>query len=278
MSILYKTLIGLIGVVFVGSLFSSNEPSAQTAVATPASENISQVENAQEISQSTSSNEIVKETTSSDLYKVESVVDGDTIKLNIGSTVETVRLIGVDTPETVHPSKPVECFGREASNKTKELLTGKMVKIEKDSTQDERDKYGRLLAYIFLEDDTNINKKLIAEGYAFEYTYNLPYKYQNEFKQAETDAMNNKKGLWADGACAPNTPVATPVSVEKSVPTRSSSKCDSNYSGACVPIASDVDCASGSGNGPAYVSGPVYVVGVDVYGLDRDGDGVACER
>lgn len=53
--------------------------------------------------------------------------------------------------------------------------------------------------------------------------------------------------------------------------------CDSNYSGACVPIASDVDCAGGSGNGPAYVSGPVYVTGTDIYGLDRDGDGVGCE-
>jgi hypothetical protein len=54
--------------------------------------------------------------------------------------------------------------------------------------------------------------------------------------------------------------------------------CDPNYSGACVPIASDVDCAGGSGNGPAYVDGPVHVVGSDIYGLDRDGDGVACDR
>lgn len=54
--------------------------------------------------------------------------------------------------------------------------------------------------------------------------------------------------------------------------------CDPNYSGACVPIASDVDCAGGSGNGPAYVQGPVYVVGVDIYGLDRNHDGVGCER
>jgi hypothetical protein len=53
--------------------------------------------------------------------------------------------------------------------------------------------------------------------------------------------------------------------------------CDANYGGVCVPVASDVDCASGSGNGPAYVQGPVYVIGEDIYGLDRDGDGVACE-
>ena len=61
------------------------------------------------------------------------------------------------------------------------------------------------------------------------------------------------------------------------VPLQQSSSCDSNYSGACVPLASDVDCAGGSGNGPAYVSGPVTVVGNDIYGLDRDGNGVACE-
>lgn len=59
--------------------------------------------------------------------------------------------------------------------------------------------------------------------------------------------------------------------------TPKAASCDPNYSGACVPIASDVDCAGGSGNGPAYVRGPVYVTGSDIYGLDRDGDGVACE-
>ena len=58
----------------------------------------------------------------------------------------------------------------------------------------------------------------------------------------------------------------------------SAQQCDPNYDGACVPVASDVDCASGSGNGPAYVQGPVYVIGSDIYDLDRDGDGVACER
>lgn len=63
------------------------------------------------------------------------------------------------------------------------------------------------------------------------------------------------------------------------VPMAQASECDSNYEGACVPAnVSDVDCASGSGNGPEYVAGPVYVVGDDIYELDRDGDGVACER
>jgi hypothetical protein len=67
-----------------------------------------------------------------------------------------------------------------------------------------------------------------------------------------------------------------PVPVATTPPRTGSSSCNRNYSG-CVPNASDVDCASGSGNGPAYISGPVYVTGNDVYGLDRDGDGVGCE-
>jgi hypothetical protein len=62
------------------------------------------------------------------------------------------------------------------------------------------------------------------------------------------------------------------------IPQMAFAECDPNYTNVCVPIASDVDCAGGSGNGPEYVSGPVYVVGTDIYGLDRDGDGTACER
>jgi len=69
----------------------------------------------------------------------------------------------------------------------------------------------------------------------------------------------------------------SPSTYAAPVPLQQSSSCDSNYSGACVPVAGDVDCAGGSGNGPAYVSGPVTVVGDDIYGLDRDGNGVACE-
>jgi hypothetical protein len=61
------------------------------------------------------------------------------------------------------------------------------------------------------------------------------------------------------------------------IPQNPSPQCDPNYSGACVPIASDVDCAGGSGNGPAYVKGPVTVIGKDIYGLDRDGNGIGCE-
>jgi hypothetical protein len=71
--------------------------------------------------------------------------------------------------------------------------------------------------------------------------------------------------------------VRAPVTRVVAVGTKETQQCDPNYSGACVPIASDVDCAGGSGNGPAYVQGPVQVIGTDIYGLDRDGDGIGCE-
>jgi len=135
------------------------------------------------------------------LYAVTSVVDGDTIKVDISGTVTTLRLIGMDTPETVDPRKAVQCFGKEASNKAKELLTGKKVRIEKDSSQGELDKYGRTLAYVYREDGLFYNKYMIEQGYAHEYTYSTPYKYQTEFKAAQKSAQENLRGLWSPNTC-----------------------------------------------------------------------------
>lgn len=137
--------------------------------------------------------------------KVDYVVDGDTIKVLLNGKVETIRLIGIDTPEVVDPRKPVQCFGKEASNKAKEILNNKTVYLESDPTQGERDKYQRLLRYVWLEDNTNFNKLMISEGYAHEYTYAVPYKYQVEFKQAEKEAEANNKGLWSPNTCNGNT-------------------------------------------------------------------------
>jgi len=136
------------------------------------------------------------------IYLVPRVVDGDTVSIDIDGETKKARLIGVDTPETVHPTKLVECFGKEASQKTKEILEGKAVKIEYDESQGITDKYDRTLVYIFLEDGTNFNEYLIRNGYAYEYTYNEPYKYQELFKEAEMDAKENKRGLWASGVCS----------------------------------------------------------------------------
>lgn len=143
-----------------------------------------------------------------DYYSVTDVVDGDTIKVNINGKVETLRLIGLDTPETVDPRKPVQCFGKEASNKAKEILTGKKVRVEKDSTQGELDKYNRLLAYVYREDGLFYNKYMIEQGYAHEYTYNTPYKYQVEFKAAQKSAQSTQLGLWSPNTCNGDTTTA----------------------------------------------------------------------
>ena len=137
----------------------------------------------------------------SEWHLVAKVIDGDTIDVLMDGKKVRVRLIGLDTPEIVDPRKPVQCFAREASDKAKQILSGQSVRLETDESQDTYDKYGRLLAYVYLSDGTNFNEYMIAEGYGHEYTYRLPYKYQSEFKAAEKEAREAKKGLWADGVC-----------------------------------------------------------------------------
>lgn len=134
---------------------------------------------------------------SSVTYLVSEVVDGDTIKLSNG---ETVRLIGVDTPETVHPNKPVEKFGREASAFTKQLLLGKQVRLEYD--QDTRDRYQRLLAYVYLPDGTSANEQIVASGFGYAYTQ-FPFKYMERYREIEKRARAQRRGLWADEPATP---------------------------------------------------------------------------
>lgn len=135
------------------------------------------------------------------LYKVSRVIDGDTLEIENNGSFQKIRLIGVDTPETSDPRKEIECFGVEASNKSKELLEGKQIRLESDPTQQNKDRYERLLRYIYLEDGTNINLYLIAEGYAHEYTYDKPYEQQVEFIKAEDDARKQENGLWNNSIC-----------------------------------------------------------------------------
>ncbi len=133
---------------------------------------------------------------------VVSVVDGDTIKIEGG---EIVRYIGVNTPETVAPNRPVECYGKEASAKNKELVQGKRVELEKDVSA--RDKYGRLLRFVWIG-DTMINEALVREGYAQVSTYPPDVKYQALFVEAQRLAVAEKRGLWS-GEC-PLPPTHTP--------------------------------------------------------------------
>lgn len=139
------------------------------------------------------------------LFPVVAIVDGDTIKVSIDGKVETLRLIGIDTPETKDPRKPVQCFGKDASAKAAELLSGHQVRLEGDPTQGDRDKYGRLLRYLWREDGLFFNEWMLRNGYAHEYTYDLPYMHQARFNAAERYASENNLGLWNQAACAGDT-------------------------------------------------------------------------
>lgn len=138
----------------------------------------------------------------SDGVLVTKVIDGDTIEIEGG---EKVRFLGVDTPETKDPRKPVQCFGKEASNKNKELVEGKRVILEKDIT--DKDKYNRLLRFVFLPLGPStgsgqllfVNDYLIREGYAQVLTIPPNVKYSEQFLDAQRQARQQKKGLW--GKC-----------------------------------------------------------------------------
>ena len=119
------------------------------------------------------------------------VIDGDTIELDGG---ERVRLLGVDTPETVDPRRPVQYFGKEASAFTRRMVEGKNVRLEED--QDTRDRYGRTLAYVYLQDGTFLNAEIVRQGYGHAYT-RFPFRYEQRFVQLEREARENGRGLWA---------------------------------------------------------------------------------
>ncbi len=135
----------------------------------------------------------------STLYQITKVTDGDTVHVKADGQEITVRMKGVDTPETVDPRKTVQCFGKEASNMSKELLTGRMVNLVPDKgDRSLYDKYGRVLAYIYRDDGLFVNEYLVKEGYAHEYTYDKPYEKQKDFKKLEKQAREEKKGLWGE--------------------------------------------------------------------------------
>jgi micrococcal nuclease len=150
--------------------------------------------------------DILKEsdnTKSNDYLVVSYVIDGDTIELESG---QRVRYIGIDTPETKDPRRPVQCFGEEAYLKNKELVEGRAVRLEKDVS--ETDKYGRLLRYIWI-DDMMVNELLVREGYAHASAYPPDVKYQELFQQTQQLAQSEKKGLWSSACQTQITPDQT---------------------------------------------------------------------
>jgi micrococcal nuclease len=127
------------------------------------------------------------------LHEVVRVIDGDTIQVDVDGTLERVRYIGMDTPETVHPRKPVECYGKEASARNAELVGGKKVRLVRDVS--DRDRYGRLLRYVWV-DDVFVNLRLVEEGYAMVSTYPPDVEHTEDFLAAQRAAREANRGLW----------------------------------------------------------------------------------
>lgn len=142
------------------------------------------------------------ETNQPGMYHVSHFSDGDTITVDMNGTPETIRFIGVDTPETHDPRKPVQCYGPAASAFTKNTLVaaGSTVRLTADSLSSNRDRYDRLLRYVYLPDGTLLNQKLIRDGYGFYYPY-FPFSKSKDFETAEKQAMAEYNGLW--GKCTP---------------------------------------------------------------------------
>ncbi len=131
-------------------------------------------------------------------YPILSVIDGDTVQLQIDGQQETIRVLGIDTPETEHSSRGAECYGAEASAYAQELLADTSVHIQTDSSQDMRDKYDRVLAYIQMEDGTDFGEVMITQGYAEEFTFIKPYQNQKVYRDAEKSARFEKVGQWGE--------------------------------------------------------------------------------
>ncbi|MDQ3767385.1 MAG: thermonuclease family protein [Actinomycetota bacterium] len=206
---------------------------------------------------------------------VSRVIDGDTIEVQLQGTTG-IRLIGIDTPETVHPSEPVGCFGPAASRFTQRSLEGRTVRLEFDVER--TDHYGRTLAYVFA-DGLLFNKTLVARGYAHVTTYPPNVKYVERFLTAQQSARGADRGLWGDcshgqvgddggGDAAPT---GGGRRSEESTPSSGNGRCDLNYSGVCIPTPPpDIDCPDAGAEGFSSI-------GSDPHGFDSDGDGIACE-
>ena len=200
--------------------------------------------------------------------QIKSVYDGDTVTLVTG---EKIRLLQIDTPEL----DPSECFGNEARSALLNLLskTGKLT-LKKDPNLDSVDRYGRLLRYMF-KGNTNINLKMVQIGAAAPYFYRGERgAYSASFLKSAREAQRNKLGLWSKcPGTSLNPEVALRTNFTKAATSNgSTAACNPNYKG-CLPNSSvDLDCSDIKRLGLA----PVEVIGIDVYKLDRNGDGIAC--
>ncbi|MED0670579.1 thermonuclease family protein [Aneurinibacillus aneurinilyticus] len=209
--------------------------------------------------------------------KIISVTDGDTMKVELNGKKETIRLLLVDTPEVKHPSKPVQPFGPEASAFAKQILKeGKEVQIEIDVS--ERDKYGRLLAYLWV-DGKMFNEMLLEKGLArVAYVYPPNIKYVDQFRAIQKKAQTAGIGIWSienyaqeDGFHPKETATkkAEPTKQQSEKPVAETQKSTTSSSNVQYKNCTE---ARAAGVTPIYEGQPGYS-----RKLDRDGDGVACE-
>ena len=186
--------------------------------------------------------------------RVVRVIDGDTIEVDLNGGLYNVRYIGIDTPETKHPTRGVEPYGLEAAERNRQLVEGKTVYLEKDVS--EMDKYDRLLRYVYV-DDVMVNAVLVQEGYAQVSTYPPDVKYTEEFLKLQRQAREEGRGLWA----------GMPVESEGD-----EEVCDPSYPTVCIPPPPpDLDCSD-------IPHREFKVLPPDPHRFDGDKDGVGCER
>jgi endonuclease YncB( thermonuclease family) len=203
------------------------------------------------------------------------VIDGDTIRMENG---QRVRLVQIDAPELGS-----ECYGQKSAAALRSLLpAGTKVRLVRDRRLDNRDRYGRLLRYVF-RGSRNVNVVLVRRGAASVWFFEGDRgRFAGRLVDAAEQARNLGRGAW--GACDASYDFESSWTVRRKPPppppvtaAPPPSNCHPSYVGACLdPYASDYDCEGGSGNGPLY-TGPVRVVGDDPFGLDADDDGYGCE-
>lgn len=227
-----------------------------------------------------------QETQNSDkkLYDVLEVVDGDTVKI---SEIGTLRLIGIDTPETKDPrlvdkdnKRIVQCFGKEASENAKKLLNGQKVYLEFDETHARTDKYQRTLAYVFLENGYFYNLEAVKNGFAHSYK-SFPHPKLDEFNSAENGARNGKIGFWADNTCGGNTEQGAGGEVAKATVSPTGGTQEKTQ----IPKA-EIQIEKTTGGFVAGSCASLKKLGLGNFrqgdpnynsARDRNGDGVACE-
>jgi len=191
---------------------------------------------------------------------VTQVVDGDTVWVRLASgKSEKVRLIGIDAAERG------ACFAAQAGDRARQLALSKPVVLRGDRTQATRDRYGRLLAYVWVPGGRDLGYQLVAGGFAKVYVYGNPFQRLSAYRGAESRAKSSRTGSWK--ACG-----ATAIRPVVPSPPAPAGDCHPSYT-PCLPITGDLDCADVRALGVA----PVRVGSSDPYRLDGDGDGYGCE-